>query len=178
MNHTFIETPLGAMMAVAESGKEKDALALTRLDFVENVKRINAPEGSLLENTPLFDDLRLWLADYFSGELGKKGEKEKRPEFSLPLKTRGTAFQSAVWALLLEIPYGKTTTYGALAKQIAQSRGISTMSAQAIGGAVGSNPISILIPCHRVIGAGGGLTGYASGLARKRALLELEGYFF
>ena len=81
-----------------------------------------------------------------------------------------------VWELLLKIPYGKNTTYGNLAKQIVQQRGISRMSAQAVGGAVGSNPISIIVPCHRVVGANGNLTGYASGLDNKIALLKQEGF--
>ncbi|MGN0845247.1 MAG: methylated-DNA--[protein]-cysteine S-methyltransferase [Kiritimatiellia bacterium] len=93
-----------------------------------------------------------------------------------PLHLNGTSFQRDVWALLLRIPYGETTTYGALAKRIAQSRGgMESVSAQAVGGAIRRNPILILVPCHRVVGAGGALTGYSGGLARKRALLEREG---
>ena len=86
----------------------------------------------------------------------------------------GFDFRQAVWAELLKIPYGKLTTYGAIAQALAQQRGLASVSAQAVGGAVGHNPISILIPCHRVVGAGGSLTGYAGGVARKSALLELE----
>ena len=90
-----------------------------------------------------------------------------------PLAPEGSPFRQAVWALLREIPYGQTTTYGALARQL-RSQGIAA-SPQAVGGAVGHNPISILIPCHRVVGGGGSLTGYAGGVERKRFLLELEG---
>lgn len=88
----------------------------------------------------------------------------------------GTPFAERVWQLLLEIPYGKTTTYGEIAKQIATEREISQMSAQAVGNAVGSNPISIIIPCHRVIGASGNLVGYTGGLEKKIFLLKLEGH--
>ena len=90
-----------------------------------------------------------------------------------PLAPAGSAFRQAVWALLREIPYGQTTTYGALTRQL-RSQGIAA-APQAVGGAVGHNPISILIPCHRVVGSGGSLTGYAGGVERKRFLLELEG---
>ena len=86
-----------------------------------------------------------------------------------------SAFQLAVWELLRAIPYGQTTTYGALARRLAARQGLDRMSAQAVGGAVGRNPVSILVPCHRVVGADGSLTGYAGGLDRKRALLRLEG---
>ena len=91
-----------------------------------------------------------------------------------PLNPVGSGFQRAVWELLLQIPYGQTTTYGALAQKLAQQQGLAHMSAQAVGGAVGRNKISILIPCHRVVGTGGSLTGYAGGVDRKAGLLELE----
>ena len=91
------------------------------------------------------------------------------------LRPKGTPFQESVWQILCSIPYGSTMTYGGIASRISAQKGIKRMSAQAVGNAVGKNPISILIPCHRVIGADGGLTGYAGGLARKRALLALEG---
>ncbi len=91
-----------------------------------------------------------------------------------PLHVTGTPFQLSVWEILKKIPYGKTTTYGEIAKEIAAQRGLPRMSAQAVGGAVGHNKISILIPCHRVVGAGGNLTGYAGGLDRKEKLLALE----
>ena len=86
----------------------------------------------------------------------------------------GTAFEREVWAILRAVPYGKTTTYGAIAAQLAKRRGLAHMSAQAVGGAVGRNPISVIVPCHRVLGADGSLTGYAGGLERKRRLLALE----
>ena len=92
-----------------------------------------------------------------------------------PLHPEGSEFQRSVWEILLTIPYGQTTTYGAIAKQLAEMRGVPRMSAQAVGGAVGHNRISILIPCHRVVGANGSLTGYAGGIGKKEKLLELEG---
>ena len=107
-----------------------------------------------------------WLDAYFRGE---------NREIPIPLAPEGTAFQQMVWELLLQIPYGESCTYGNLARMIAQRLGKEKMSAQAVGQAVGRNPISILIPCHRVVGAGGKLTGYAGGLHRKIWLLRHEG---
>lgn len=107
-----------------------------------------------------------WLDAYFAGQ---------RPNpLVLPLCPKGTAFQQNVWKRLLQIPYGETISYGQLAAELAVQMGKQRMSAQAIGGAVGRNPISIVIPCHRVIGANGSLVGYASGLERKRWLLQHE----
>ena len=108
---------------------------------------------------------RRWLDLYFTG---------REPDFLPPLAPKGSPFRQAVWAELLKIPYGETTTYGAIAAALARQRGLDSMSAQAVGGAVGHNPISILIPCHRVVGTGGSLTGYAGGVDRKLFLLELE----
>lgn len=93
----------------------------------------------------------------------------------MPLRWRDTPFREAVWALLRTIPYGEVVTYGEMARELARQQGVATLSAQAVGGAVGYNPISILVPCHRVVGSGGRLTGYAGGLERKAALLRLEG---
>ena len=108
-----------------------------------------------------------WLDAYFAGQ---------KPEIAaLPLTPQGSAFRQRVWRLLCEIPYGEVMTYGALAKRIAAEDGRSAMSAQAIGGAVGHNPISIIIPCHRVVGADGSLTGYAGGVEKKLWLLRHEG---
>ena len=115
----------------------------------------------------VFDLVRGWLDRYFAGE--KPDPKE------LPLKPIGGAFRQAVWRCLCEIPYGETTTYGAIAKKAAAELGRESMSPQAVGGAVGHNPISIIIPCHRVVGANGSLTGYAGGIDRKRLLLKHEG---
>lgn len=114
---------------------------------------------------PVFADACRWMDLYFSG---------KEPDFMLPLAMKTTAFRRMVWESLLTIPYGQTITYGQLARQIAARQGADRMSAQAVGGAVGHNPISIIIPCHRVVGANGSLTGYAGGIERKMKLLELE----
>lgn len=129
---------------------------------------MKAQEGLELQETvgsqdlPVFQETRRWLDLYFSG---------KKPEFTPPLKPQGTPFQQKVWHELLTIPYGETTTYGAIARRI------DCRSAQAIGQAVHNNPIAIIIPCHRVIGADGSLTGYASGLEVKQQLLQLETSF-
>ena len=106
-----------------------------------------------------------WLDLYFSG---------KNPDFMPPVHLEGTKFQLSVWKLLQQIPYGETISYGELAKKIAKEKGISRMSAQAVGGAVGHNPVSIFVPCHRVVGTNGSLTGYAGGIQRKIELLTLE----
>lgn len=112
-----------------------------------------------------FAELRAWLDAYFAGE---------RPDPSdVPLAPIGSEFRQAVWRKLLEIPYGELTTYGAIAQELKEERGKA--SSLAVGGAVGHNPISIIVPCHRVVGADGSLTGYAGGLARKTWLLEHEG---
>ena len=106
-----------------------------------------------------------WLDLYFSGT---------DPDFSPPIRMKGTEFRQEVWQILLSIPFGKTMTYGEIAKILADRRGIKSMSAQAVGGAVGHNPISLIIPCHRVIGTNGALTGYAGGLEKKAWLLDME----
>ncbi|HJA94337.1 MAG TPA: methylated-DNA--[protein]-cysteine S-methyltransferase, partial [Candidatus Eisenbergiella merdipullorum] len=112
-----------------------------------------------------FERVKQWLDIYFSG---------KDPDFTIPLHFTGTAFQNEVWKILCTIPYGQTETYGEIAKQIAVRKGLPHMSAQAVGGAVGHNEISIIVPCHRVVGADGSLTGYAGGIDKKIKLLQLE----
>jgi methylated-DNA-[protein]-cysteine S-methyltransferase len=155
-----IQTPLGEMIALAEQG------SLCGLHFAGQK---HAPEaaGEWREDPrhALFYALRDQLGAYFAGQL---------QVFDLPLDPRGTAFQMAVWALLRSIPAGTTTTYAALARKLAGQREGCLPAAQAVGGAVGRNPIAIVIPCHRVIGSDGSLTGYAGGLDRKAALLALE----
>ena len=118
------------------------------------------------EDHPLFRQTKKWLDAYFRGA---------PPEPDIPLAMEGTPFQQQVWQLLLNIPYGEVRTYGDLAREMAHITGKETMSAQAVGQAVGRNPIGILIPCHRVIGAGGKLTGYAGGMEKKIWLLRHEG---
>ena len=117
-------------------------------------------------NLPVFEAACRWLDVYFSG---------REPDFTPPFCTKGTEFRRDVWSILQEIPYGETMTYGEIASLLSQRKGLPHMSAQAVGGAVGHNPISIIIPCHRVIGSGGSLTGYAGGIDKKIKLLELEG---
>ena len=114
---------------------------------------------------PIFELTDKWLDLYFSG---------KKPDFTPPLSMKASEFRKAVWEVMLTIPYGKTMTYGEIAKTIAKRRGIARMSAQAVGGAVGHNSISLIIPCHRVVGANGSLTGYAGGIDKKVKLLQLE----
>ncbi len=157
----WYSSPLGRMLLAAKED------ALTGLWF-EGQAHFGAALGAEREEeeTPVLTAARRWLDAYFAGE---------RPGDSVPLRPAGTVFQQAVWALLRRIPYGETMTYGAIAKKIAAARGLSRFSAQAVGGAVGRNPIAVFIPCHRVVGADGSLTGYAGGLARKEALLRLEG---
>jgi methylated-DNA-[protein]-cysteine S-methyltransferase len=128
------------------------------------IPRVGEVEDSA-NNLPLFHLVEQWLEAYFQG---------KQPELSLPLAPKGSPFRQDVWDILCQIPYGEVITYGDIAKKMAQKLGKDTMSAQAIGGAVGHNPISIIIPCHRVVGANGSLTGYAGGIENKIKLLQLE----
>ena len=124
------------------------------------------PHGCAMTEHPILTRAKCWLDAYFSGEAPSPAD--------LPLRPEGTAFRMLVWDLLLEIPYGKTVSYGDLAKKAADVLGKPRMSAQAVGQAVGANPIAIVIPCHRVLGADGSLTGYAGGIHYKKALLQLE----
>ena len=156
---TQLSSPLGPLV-LASNGQ-----ALTGL-WLAGQRYFPAELPPRREGLPLFAQAQAWLEAYFSGA---------RPAWDLPLAPAGTAFQRLVWELLLEIPYGQTTTYGALARQAAARLGRDSMSSQAVGGAVGRNPISILIPCHRVLGADGGLVGYAGGVEKKRWLLRREG---
>lgn len=119
------------------------------------------------EDCPILSQAKAWLDGYFSGN---------PTEVTFPLNPQGTPFQKQVWEILLAIPYGETTTYGAIAREMAQRTGKEKMSAQAVGQAVGANPIAIAIPCHRVVGAKGKLTGYAGGLDKKEWLLRHEGW--
>lgn len=125
----------------------------------------NKVSGEDICENKIFDETKKWLDIYFSRE---------EPKFTPKLNIRGSEFRKDVWEILLEIPYGKTLTYKAIAERLVVSGKYERMSAQAVGGAVGHNPISIIIPCHRVVGASGSLTGYAGGLDRKVKLLELE----
>lgn len=118
-------------------------------------------------NIPIFARTKNWLDKYFAG---------RKPDiFELPLDPAGSEFRQKVWDILCEIPYGEVVTYGDIAKKMAVIRNKESMSSQAVGGAVGHNPISIIIPCHRVVGSNGSLTGYGGGIQTKIKLLELEG---
>ena len=143
-----------------------DESALTSLRFVgQRYFPDTLPEPCGPDELPVFARTSDWLALYFSG---------RDPGFLPPLRPEGTPFRRAVWKELLRIPYGQTASYGALAAALEAQSGAGRVSARAVGGAVGHNPISLLIPCHRVVGANGALTGYAGGLERKRLLLRLE----
>ena len=153
-------SPLGRILLAA------DGIGLTGLWFEGQKYFARCLDREHTEKEiPLFEMTRRWLDLYFSG---------REPDFSVPLHAAGTAFQKEVWEILCSIPYGQTMTYGGIARQLAAKRGVPRMSAQAVGGAVGHNPISILVPCHRVVGANGSLTGYAGGIDRKIKLLTLE----
>ena len=157
---SFYDSPLGKMLLAA------DEIGLNGVWFDEQKYFARCLDERHEEKViPLFVDVKKWFDVYFSG---------KEPDFTIPLHLVGTKFQMEVWEILCTIPYGKTMTYGEIARQIAFKRGIRTMSAQAVGGAVGHNPISVIVPCHRVIGTNGSLTGYAGGIDKKIKLLELE----
>ena len=151
-------SPLGGITLTS------DGTALTGLYF-DGERDFPDLSAGRKKDLPGFGEVIRWLDLYFAG---------KEPDFNPALNPTGTAFQMSVWAILQAIPYGETTTYGAIAKRLEKDTG-KRMSAQAVGGAVGRNPISILIPCHRVIGVNGSLTGYAGGLDKKEYLLGLEG---
>lgn len=154
------DSPMGGILLAA------DEIGLTGVWFDgQKYFARGLPKERTERNTPVLSAAKCWLDVYFTG---------REPDFMPPLNPIGSEFQRAVWELLLQIPYGQTTTYGALAQELAKRQELAHMSAQAVGGAVGRNKISILIPCHRVVGTGGRLTGYAGGVDRKAGLLELE----
>lgn len=143
-----------------------DEIGLTGLWFFgQSYFADTLPTEQIAQETPILAQAKEWLDEYFSG---------KEPDFTPTLHPIGSPFRQAVWKLLLQIPYGQTTTYGEIARQLEKLQNRPHMSAQAVGGAVGHNGISIIIPCHRVVGTKGSLTGYAGGLDKKMALLELE----
>lgn len=157
----YYDSPLGGITLAS------DGRALTGLWFDGQKYFADTLSTAYTEkNLPVFELADQWLNVYFSG---------KSPDFTPPLKMKTTPFRKAVWEILLSIPFGQTMTYGEIADMIAKQNGLPGMSAQAVGGAVGHNSISLIIPCHRVVGANGSLTGYAGGIARKTELLKLEG---
>lgn len=177
----FYNSPLGAMVLYS------DGVNLTGLYFETSVNLHNMGVDSSklhldsrkdsyfgkskwanLADLPIFTQTKEWLDLYFNGKI---------PRFTPPIAfpKDSSRFALRVWEILLEIPYGATMTYGDIAKQVAQEFGIDKMSAQAVGGAVSRNPISIIVPCHRVLGANLNITGYAGGIDKKLALLKCEG---
>ena len=154
------KSPLGHILLAA------DEVGITGLWF-EGQKYFGntLPDKHIPQETEILTEAKKWLDVYFSGE---------EPKFTPPLHPDGSTFRQAVWKILLQIPYGQTITYGEIACKMAEMKNVSRMSAQAVGGAVGHNEISIIIPCHRVIGTNGSLTGYAGGIDKKLSLLELE----
>ena len=154
------DSPLGGILLAA------DEIGLTGLWFDGEIYFAgNLPKVYAERETSILLEAKRWLDIYFAGN---------EPDFTPPLHPIGSAFRQSVWEILLQIPYGKTTTYGEIARQLSEKMGLSRMSAQAVGGAVGHNEISIIIPCHRVVGTNGSLTGYAGGIDKKGKLLELE----
>lgn len=153
-SHTITDTPLGELTLVAEEGR------LTGVYFPHHWYRPDPDTFGLRAGTG-FEDATGQLAEYFAGD---------RTRFDLPLEPRGDAFQARVWDLIAAIPYGQTVTYGDLARELG-----GTATPKDVGAAVGRNPLSVVVPCHRVVGKDGRLTGYVGGLARKRFLLDLEG---
>ena len=154
------DSPLGGILLAA------DEVGLTGLWFDgQKYFARGLPAERVERNTPVLSEAKRWLDVYFTG---------REPDFMPPLHPVGSAFRQGVWDILLQIPYGQTTTYGEIARQLAAKPELARMSAQAVGGAVGHNEISIIIPCHRVVGANGSLTGYAGGIDKKVKLLTLE----
>ena len=161
MIHTAkYSSPIGEMLLAANNTALTGLWLAGQKYFPDSLYKDGENENKILTSA------KKWLDRYFAG-------KAPSP-YDLCLAPEGSEFRRQVWKLLLEIPYGHVTTYGALAKALAEKQGVKTMSAQAVGGAVGHNPISVIIPCHRVVGADGSLTGYAGGLDKKLALLTLE----
>lgn len=156
------ESPLGGILLAG------DQEGLTGLWFTEGSRYVGQglARDAVLRETEYFDQTKKWLDIYFSG---------RNPGFLPKIHLVGSDFRNRVGEIMCEIPYGKTVTYGWIADKIARERSLAGMSAQAVGGAVGHNPICIIVPCHRVVGTNGSLTGYGGGILRKKALLELEG---
>ena len=153
MHYRYHDSPTGRLLLAGDEG----GLSMLYMDLEVR----HYPQPDWREGSPLLDDVARQLDEYFAG---------KRQRFDVKLNTGGTEFQRQVWQALLEIPYGRTTVYAELARRIGRPKAI-----RAVGAANGANPISIIVPCHRVIGSDGSLTGYAGGLPRKAWLLRLEG---
>lgn len=152
----YYESPLGTIKMIS------DGEYLIELSF-------DKKRSCIEKDLKIFDQTRKWLDIYFSGDI---------PDFTPKYKLEGTDFRKQVWKYIEKIEYGKSISYKEIADKIAKKRGIDKMSAQAVGNAVGHNPICLIVPCHRVIGTDGSLVGYAAGLDRKRKLLDLEGIVY
>lgn len=156
----YYNSPIGNITMVS------DGESLCGLWFDGQKYFASTVKGETEDKTlPVFEQTKKWLDIYFSGN---------EPDFTPKLSLNGSEFRKAVWDILLTIPYDSVMTYGDIAKILAKQRGVAKMSAQAVGGAVGHNPISIIVPCHRVVGTNGNLTGYAGGIDKKISLLKLE----
>ena len=162
MFKSYYNSNLGKIIIVADN-RYIYGLYFDNQEYLpENLEKLE-----INNNSPIIKQVKLWLEEYFNG---------KKPNLeNLPIKLIGSEFKMLVWSVLKTIPYGKTITYGEIAKTLARKTNKEKISARAVGNAVGHNPISIIIPCHRVIGANGKITGYAGGIDKKIALLKLEG---
>lgn len=162
-----VDTPLGNMTMVSD-GTNLKVLAFTGQHLLlGEIPGAEPANLSVLKDLPVFDETRRWLDLYF---------EERDPGFTPPLAPDGTPFQKDVWSIVQKVPYGEVTTYGAIAMEIAARRGIPKMASQAVGGAVKRNPLALIVPCHRVVGADGNLTGYFGDLPMKWRLLQMEGH--
>lgn len=160
------DTPVGGMTMVSD-GETLKVLAFTGQHLLrEELPGAETPNLGVLKALPVFDETRRWLDEFLEGH---------DPGFTPKLDPEGTPFQKDVWRLVQKIPYGQVTTYGTIAMEVAANRGIPKMSAQAVGGAVKRNPIALIVPCHRVVGADGNLVGYFGNLPLKAELLQMEG---
>lgn len=159
---TYYKSPIGNLMLLSDGDNLVGLYIENQKYYLNGIKQ----ELTSKDNLQVFENTKKWLDRYFA--------KENPSIKEIPLAPIGGEFRQKVWKILCEIPYGKTTTYGEIAKRIAKEMDKEKMSAQAVGNAVGHNPISIIIPCHRVVGKDGSLTGYAGGIEKKRILLELE----
>lgn len=159
---TYFDSPVGKLL-ISSDGEYLTGLWIEKQKYYAKGLAQDAQRRDELE---IFQQVKAGLSAYFAGE--------ESDLCKLPLRLCGSSFQQKVWNILREIPYGKTMTYAEIAKRVAKMEARPSMSAQAIGGAVGRNPISIVIPCHRVVGSNGSLTGYAGGIDTKIRLLELE----
>ena len=160
------DSPIGPLLLVEKEGALAGVWMEGQKYYLGSLQKEASGQGKEYADTKVLGQTKEWLDRYFAGKRPSIGE--------LPLAPSGTEFRMAVWKLLCEIPYGEVATYGEIAGKITSQRGTGKTSARAVGGAVGHNPISIIIPCHRVMGADGSLTGYAGGVEKKKKLLEIE----